>query len=108
MDLPKDFNAILLMAFNAGVATGVGYPAVEAVPDAWRDIKYRAFRDHLAGDPWSMERWDVERVAGLLEKGTGHPQYPERIATSGIARDLNRGRATFPQNPGISGGGCYS
>lgn len=56
----KTFEAALQAAFEAGLKTGTGYASREAMPAGWAHVKYRAFRDHLAGNTWSPGKWAEE------------------------------------------------
>lgn len=58
----KTFEQVIRMAFEAGIelAAHGSYDGVESIPTKWVDLKWRAFRDALAGDPWDPARWAVQ------------------------------------------------
>lgn len=58
----KSFEHALFAAFKAGVELGAqpSYEEPRAIPIDYRNLRWRAFRDAWAGEPWTQERWEDE------------------------------------------------
>lgn len=58
----KSYEDGLKAAFAARVETAAhsSYDGVESIPKDWLEVKYRAFRDGLAGHPWTPAHWEAQ------------------------------------------------
>lgn len=63
--LPKGYEALIRAAFDAGVRTGAGYPAVRAIPHGFGDREFNIWRTNWAGRPHIESTFDP------------HPQIPK-------------------------------